>query len=591
MTQPTDPETKIRAAFDDLRVSADALPHAEALATVTGARRRAPRWIFPVGGLAVASCALAFVMISRSGDGDTQLDITYPPSTTTSAAPDTDPIPLTVADDGYYPWIFPAPIDSNFDEGCSGAADTARTYLVARGDSSAQLTLVDETADGTRYEVAARHTNDQIADQTTIVTVAPIDVGFAACQAWGVVSAQSPGSVTLDSVGSDDNVGGTFDIAGTATAGGGVTITAADESGPIGVEATMEFAAGENGEFATSLALSRAPTDANLTLTATSAGHLLVPPFAEVKVRFDGSPIDPPPPPDPVRPALDPFNFDYPVGAAQTNVRGKAYPVRNGSYRGPSPTRPGETADVTVADAQIGDWDHDGDADALVILREGTLTTTGKFVSLRMLSDVGPDMHQTGEAFVADRPVISEFAPVTIRLGTDVRTSVSLVWRSTIMATGWFEGGSAVGADGTLSTITPMALDPTAQLYLDGSEVPIATASDASLIRWAGAFEFDATRPSPKNSFGRLHIDADGQSLLTVSLWPDGIPEAMCSTNPRVTDSHGLRPTMPKSVAEELVGPINTSNDTQFTGRNEEFMTYRWSGTVLTEICRGAERF
>ena len=189
---------------------------------------------------------------------------------------------LRVAADGTFPWLFPAPTLSWYEEGCSSVEQIAANFMSNFFDEpNSSLTSLDASgangSENSNQRFVVVHNRGEggapLASGTTL-TFERLDLDIVDCEAWGIVSAASD-AVRIDSVGfSIGNDGVTqADLVGV---GHGfealIDIRLHDESHlPVAEGFAMGGATGQAEPYVGLARFISAPIDPNLVVIASSS--------------------------------------------------------------------------------------------------------------------------------------------------------------------------------------------------------------------------------------------------------------------------------------------------------------------------------
>ncbi len=426
-----DPDDKIKAAFDELRTDA-------ARVRGPGIERRPtpPRRFMPVIVLAAAAIAAIIGVVAITADsGDDEPGDLAAPGTSTSIGPDTTvqsttssttsiptsaglaaPLQIEVDEAGnaYYPWIFPPPFLSWYEEGCPEPAVVLENFLGnIMGDFDPSYEVLGSEDHWLSYRVYAKGEGGSVTEEWSIVDLASIDPEVVDCDAWGVVRASSPDNVTIDQPMPNQSVSTGVRVTGRGRGfESQIDLLVLDDryEDPVGTGFT--HGGWEIEPFSGLVMLDRDPLDTNLILVAQSSGAAdgAVEPFAAVPIRFG----DPLPASNDTQPPIDqeelPEPFDTPTrrGAVvgvdvddTLNVRAEA----------------GVTNQVV---AELSPFDME------VLVHEGS-TTVGEDVWIP-ISHSGPDVIRgwVNERFIARFDAEVPLDPPLEPLLTQIREAISL---------------------------------------------------------------------------------------------------------------------------------------------------------------------
>ena len=232
---------------------------------------------------------------------------------TTTAAPTTVPIvdeeadepglptmptlpeSLEIADDGWFPWIFPAPTLSWYEDDCPAPEDVARNFMsnfFDEPDPMLSSLSASPSPDHRRYLVHMRGEGGDPTDRGTVLEFARVDLDIVSCEAWVIVSAASD-FVTIDSVGfsgGDDRT--LVEVSGAGTGFESlIDLRVHDESFRVVAEGFANGGAYEVQPFAGSVGFVDTPIDPNLIVIGSSSNPAdgATPQFAAVKARCCGN--------------------------------------------------------------------------------------------------------------------------------------------------------------------------------------------------------------------------------------------------------------------------------------------------------------
>jgi hypothetical protein len=229
-----------------------------------------------------------------------------------TATPDAADEILTVEEDGWYPWLTPTPTLASFEEGCRSPESVAKgfVYSVARqpgapraansfpfiedGEPDVPLLVLSQSSTRIEFLALSRGGDGVVLETGTVVTMARIDPGVVECEAWGVLSATAPDDVTIDSPRTGSEVGAEILVTGTGRGfEANIGLRVLDEfMQPLGDSSA--HGGWEVEPYSGAATIGRAPFGPNMTVIALSDTALdgATRPFAAVKVRYDGSPVN-----------------------------------------------------------------------------------------------------------------------------------------------------------------------------------------------------------------------------------------------------------------------------------------------------------
>jgi hypothetical protein len=263
--------------------------------TVSRIRRMTIAMILVVGASACASTP-----------SQTSTDNTAPTTTvvdeTTTIAPTTTPSPsedevgvLQVGDDGWFPWLFPSPTLSWYEDGCQSVEQIGENFMSnLLGDAEPTFTELGDASDPMNRQLLVHSKGEDgfVMEGGTILNFARIDPGVVDCAAWGILSAESERVMIDDvSVAAGPDGGAIVNVAG---AGNGFEATIEIR---VHDESYREVAAGfgmggafDVQPFAGTAELIANPIDSNLIVIASSSSPAdgSVPQFAAAKARCCG---------------------------------------------------------------------------------------------------------------------------------------------------------------------------------------------------------------------------------------------------------------------------------------------------------------
>lgn len=243
-------------------------------------------------------------------------DETVAPEPDTSAQPDSEPalvdLPasLEIADDGWFPWVFPTPSTSWYEGGCPSPDDVARNFMSNFFDEpDPMLTSLSASLhpDHRRIFVHTRGEGGIPTDRGTVLELVRVDLDIVDCEAWVIVSAASE-FVKIDSVGFTND--GERTVATVSGEGMGfealINLQVHDESFRIVAQGFAMGGAYDVQPFTGSAGFVDAPIDPNLIVIASSSNPAdgATPQFGVVKARCCGSEDVVAPPASPDGPAV-----------------------------------------------------------------------------------------------------------------------------------------------------------------------------------------------------------------------------------------------------------------------------------------------
>ncbi len=223
------------------------------------------------------------------------------PEVSTTDAP-TEPVVLAVGADGYYPWLFPSPTLSWYEEGCASPESVIGKFMsnfFDEPDPSTTSLSASSHPNERRFVVHDRGEGGTPLDTGTELVLEVADVAVVDCEAW-VITAAASHDLQIDAVSfsANESGGAQIDVTG---AGAGfealIDLRAHDES--FRTVADGFATAGNEGlvPFAGSLSFNQEIIDDNLMIIASAgtAGEGTRPRFAATKARCcDGLEVVPP---------------------------------------------------------------------------------------------------------------------------------------------------------------------------------------------------------------------------------------------------------------------------------------------------------